>query len=144
MIDLYPNSTLLYQWLIFMAALVVLNWGVFRPVLRLLRERRQRTEGDEKRAAEFEGKITDLKSQVDAGLEKARHEGQEIIQHLRQEAEASSQQTMELARQRMEAQLGQMRTDLEKAGKEAELQLKQHARKLADELGTNVLERPVS
>lgn len=144
MIDLYPNETLVIQWLLFMVALIILNWGVFRPILKLIRERHLRTEGDEAQAQEFGKKIMELSSKVDESLQRARQEGQEIILGLRQEAESTSAKTTELARQRMESQLADVRRALEKESVEAELQLKQHAKDLANELGKQVLERPLT
>lgn len=143
MIELFPDITLAYQWVLFMATLLVLNWGVFRPALKIIRERRQRTEGDERRAAEFGQKIGELTAKVDLHLAQARQEGQLLMQEIRGAAESVASKTTQLARQRMETQLKAMRTALEKEAKAAELQLKQHAGTLAKDLSERVLERPL-
>ena len=143
MIELFPDITLLYQWVLFMAVLLVLNWGIFRPALKIIHERRQRTEGDERRAAEFGHKISELKAKVDHHLAQAKLEGQVLMQEIRGEAEGVATKTTQLARQRMETQLGAIRGLIETEAKAAELQLKQHTGTLAKELGERVLERPL-
>ncbi len=138
MIELIPDSTIFYQWGIFIASILVLNFGVFQPALKIIQARRVATVGDEAEAERYENKIVELSERIDESLEGARREGQEIIQQLRQAAETASTETIRLARENMETQLKQVRSQLEQQSKEVELQLKQHAQEMAADLSSRV------
>ena len=143
MIDLMPNFSLFYQWGLFLTAFIVLNFLVFRPTLRLIAARRSATEGDEAKATDFQAKSAELNERIDDNLARARREGQEIIQRLRQDSEAESSEIILKARERMDEHLQQVRSQVERETKEAQLQLKQHAQGLAGLLASRVLGRKV-
>ena len=141
MIDLMPNSTLFYQWALFLIALAVLHFCVFRPTLRIIAARQSATDGDEARAAEFESKSQELTVRIEENLARARRDGQQIVSRLRQQAEEEAQAFIATARQQMDEHLMKVRTSLEKETKEVELQLRQHSRDLAGQVVSKILGR---
>lgn len=143
MIDLMPNATLFYQWGLFLIAVAVLNFFVFRPTLRIIAARQSATDGDEARAAEFESKSEELSGRIEENLERARRDGLQTLGRLRQQAEEEGQAIIATARQQMDEHLLKVRTTLDKQSKEVELQLRQHSRDLAGQVATRILGRKV-
>ncbi len=144
MINLLPDITLLYQWAIFIVAVFVLNFLIFRPALRIILARRQATHGDEELAAEFEKKVGQLSLRIEKSLKEARSEGHDIMVQLRQDAEHVAQDTIQAARGKMDEELQSVREKLDQESKEVEMQLKQHAQDLSSLLAQRVLGRNVS
>lgn len=143
MIELMPDATLFYQWALFLAAVAVLHFFVFRPTLRIIAARKSATDGDENRAAEFETKSQELAERIDENLDRARRDGQQLMGRVRQQAEEEAQGIIADARQQMDEHLMKVRTTLEKQTKEAELQLRQHSKALAGQVAAQVLGRKI-
>jgi F0F1-type ATP synthase membrane subunit b/b' len=142
-IELLPDWTIAYQWVIFMLVVLVLNWGIFQPALHLLAARRAATKGANEEAEECEARIVELSQAVELSLRSARQEGQEIIQGLRQEADLLATQSIQEARVAMETHVRAAEARVSKQAKESDLQLRQHAQELAQELGQRLLERNI-
>lgn len=141
MIELMPDTTILYQWVMFILALLILTFGVFRPALKIVMARRSATEGDEAKAVEYEERIAELSRQIEASLDEARHAGHAVMSELRQEAEEVASETVRQSREKMESHLRDVRKALGKQSKEVELQLRQHSQALAGDLAKRVLGR---
>ena len=143
MIDLMPNETIFIQWAFFLTALTVLYYFVFRPSLRIIQARRAATDGDEAKAAEFQQKSQELTERIEDNLARARRDGQETMQRLKQEGETHAAETLLKALERMDEHLFSMRAALDKESKSAEMQLMQYSQKLGSELAEKVLGRKV-
>ncbi len=143
MIDLLPNITLVYQWVIFMVAVLTLHFVVFRPTLRILDERKSRTEGEKEAAHALEEKSRDLLAQVEKGMEEARQTGVRKKEELRSVAAKFSEDVLKKTRLELEKKMEETRTTVARESKEAALQLRQQARDLARDIAVKVLEREI-
>lgn len=143
MIDLLPNTTLVAQWVIFMVAVLTLHFVVFRPTLRILEQRKSRTEGEKEAAHALEEKSRDLLAQVERGMEEARQTGVRKKEELRSAAAKFSEDVLKKTRVELEKKMEETRTTVERESKEAALQLRQQARDLAHAIAVKVLEREI-
>lgn len=139
--DIFPNSTVLFQWFLFMTALFALHLGVFRPTLHLIQERRLRTSGEREKAEELLKRVGLLSDQYEKKMAEARLIGiQEKEERLRNGGEVARDHLRE-ARQRIDSQLEKLRQSLEAQGLQVSLQLKQHAQELGQAIAVKIIGR---
>jgi F-type H+-transporting ATPase subunit b len=139
MISLLPDHTLVIQWLIFVLVLCVLNFGIFRPILKILRERQNKTKGERLRAEEFEKKAAQLTAQYEEELTKARLQGNQERDRLCKEGEQVYSEIVKATRATEEAKLEEIRSDLAQKRQSATTQLEKTAQDMGQEVATMVL-----
>ncbi len=144
MIDLLPNETVLYQWVIFMIAVLTLHFGVFRPTLRILEERKSRTSGAKKNAKELEEKSQEMLTACEKKLEEARLVGVKKKDEIRTVGEKYAGELLKKTRAELERQMEEARQKIDQQAKEASLLLKQSIREIARDLAAKALERGIS
>lgn len=144
MIDLFPNETILFQWLLFMTALWALHFGIFRPALRLIRERGERTEGERQRAEQLMAHAESLLQACEQKIVEARTTGLKDRENRLREGEGKGREIVGQAREGIGKELDKMRHRLESSQREASLHLKQYAEELGKMIAEKVLERPLS
>jgi F0F1-type ATP synthase membrane subunit b/b' len=143
MIDLVPNHTIAYQWVIFMTAFLILHYGVFRPTLKIIELRKSKTVGEKDTAHELEEKSKEMEALLARRMEEARLEGIRKKDAHRTTGEKIVDDLMKKTRAEIEQEMGRSRAEVEKQSKEAALQLRQQARDLGREIAVKVLERDV-
>ncbi len=143
MIDLFPNATIFIQWGLFAVALITLHFGIFRPTLRILRERRLRTEGERETAKSLEIRALELTALCEKKVEEARATGGRKKEEIRAAGEKVVAGLLQKTRGDMEAQMEAMRQTIERESREASMQLKQHAQEIAREIAGKVLGREI-
>ncbi|MBI2082371.1 MAG: hypothetical protein HYT76_02265 [Deltaproteobacteria bacterium] len=126
-----------------MTALFALHFGVFRPVLHLIQQRKDRTSGERERVEQLNQRIETLVAQCDKRLEEGRRTGALEKERLLQEAETASREVIHSVRQEIEKEMEKARTDLDRQARSISLQLKQHAQELGREIASKVLEKGV-
>lgn len=137
-VHLLPDKTLIYQLLIFLVVLVGLNHLVFKPVLRLIRLRRDRTKGAEETILKLAEKTESLLKEYETKMVKAKQEGFSLKEAIRREGEEQGKKIVEEAKQAAMSQLEtvkkEMAKETERAGKKLEEEAKQLSRSLAEKL----------
>lgn len=141
MIDLSVNETALFQWAIFMIAFLILNFGIFRPVLRILEERKAKTVGEKETALKLNEKSQEMRTVYDKKMEEARLEGIRKKDVLRTSGEKYVDDLLKKTRGETESSMEAARGEIDRQSKEAALQLRQQARDLGREIAVKVLER---
>ena len=141
--DIFPNETVIFQWFLFMTALLALNFGVFRPVLHLIKERRERTAGEKEKAREMMERADRLVSLCQTRLAEARGVGSKMREERLREGEAHGRDLVAKARVVMDQKMEGLRKQLEAETRQAGLQLKQYAQGLGTEMAEKILERTV-
>jgi F-type H+-transporting ATPase subunit b len=126
-----------------MIAFVILNFGVFRPVLRILEERKAKTVGEKETARHLTEKSQEMRTLYDKRIEEARLEGIRKKETLRNSGEKYVEDLLKKTRGETEASMEVARGDIDRQSKEAALQLRQQARDLGREITVKVLERNV-
>lgn len=143
MIDLVPNETIVFQWVIFMIAFVILHFGVFRPTLKILEARKLKTVDEKETAHQLSEKTKEMKLLYDRRLEEARLEGIRKKNELRAVGEKFVEDLLKKTRAETEQSAERTRADIDRQSKEAILQLRQQARELGREIAVKVLERNI-
>ena len=144
MIDLFPNETLIFQWLLFMTAFGALHFGIFRPALRLIQERTERSEGERERAEQLMAHAESLLQVCEQKIAEARTTGLQDRGNRLREGERRGREIIGQAREEIGKDLDKMRHRLETSQREASLHLKQYAEDLGQMIAEKVLERPLS
>ncbi len=144
MINLFPDITIVYQWLNFIAAVLVLHYGIFKPVLKVLEERHLRTIGERDNARLLTDKSEGILKTCEKRLEEARLAGSRKTEEVRAQAGQQAEEILKKARQDVERRREEVRQKIDHSVKECSLQLKQHARELGREMASKILEREVA
>lgn|GEM_PF-2692973 len=143
MIDLLPNITVLYQWVIFMIALLTLHFGVFKPVLRILNERKAKTTGAKENAIRLQHRSDEILDQCEKKIEQARTAGMRKREERLQSAEKIKEELLKNTRDEIDERLEKVHHQIEVETKEATLQLNQYAQQMGHEIASKLLEREI-
>jgi F-type H+-transporting ATPase subunit b len=143
-IQLVPDGTLILHVIIILVMVFVLNATLYKPINRILEAREKRTRG---RMSEAQEIMTDVSQKL------ANYERQ--LRQARADAYALSEQERTAAMQARQQKLNEMRAQLsESIAKEKQViaeqaagargSLEDESRRLASEISSRVLNRPVS
>ena len=138
------NFAVVIQIALFILIVLICGPLLIKPTLRLLEERRERTEGAREEARKLEQESDDRLGEIEESLVVARKEGQEEREGIRmkkvQEAEAAVTQARDEARKEIET----MRDGIEKEKEDARATLKAEIEALAKDIATRLLGREVA
>lgn len=143
-IRLLPDWTFFVQLAIFLVVMVCLNGLVFQPVLRLLRLRKSRTEGDRKRIEELKEKTQDLMKEYAQKIQEAKREAFIMKEALRKEGNEQGQKIIQEAKQAGLTQIEKAKTEIEGLAKTCTEQLETHADVLSRQIAEKVLGRSLN
>ena len=131
------DYTVLFQMVLFVGLMLVLQPLLFDPVLRIFALREQRTEGAKKQARELDEQAGELLERYQRELERVNHVAAQEREHLRtetanilNEARSATTRIIDDGRRRIEAEVNKIQFDL---GKESE--------RLSRQIATQVLGR---
>jgi len=138
-IQLVPDGTLLIHIAMILVMIWVLNRTFFRPINRIIESRDKKKGG---RSTEAEGILKDVtakKSEYTEGLLEARNEGYELIEKGRKEAIAKKASQVEAAKLETAQFVESENAELDKQIAEAENLISDEAKKMADQISSNIL-----
>lgn len=138
-----PNETVLIQWVIFMVAFLVLNFGVFQPVLRILNERRALTLGARDQAKSLDHHIQELTVQCEKKVEEARAVGNSQRMEIRRAGEKAAEELLKKTRAEVDQKLDEIRHKIDRESKGAAMQLRQYAQTISHEAASKILGREI-
>lgn len=136
LIDL--DITVVFQLVLFLVLLVILNKLAFQPLLALRAERRKRTEGARDAADEAAARSTRLEETVQSGLADANRAGTAERNSLRDTAAASEAEALGKERGEGAARIQAERDRLERSRESILPDLDRSSRELAEQLVTKL------
>ncbi|MBI2500743.1 MAG: ATP synthase F0 subunit B [Deltaproteobacteria bacterium] len=142
--DLLPNQTLVFQWFIFITAALALHWGVFRPVIRILSLREEKTVGEQERTVQLIKRGERLANDYARKIDEARTLGGRERGSVLREAEEFQRQTLQQAKEEVNRQIESLRLTLEREARQASIELKKYSNEAAQETVEKILERKLS
>lgn len=142
-IQLFPDRTLFIQLGIFLAVVFCLNHFVFQPVLKILRLRRAKTEGDRKKITEIVQKTEQLMKEYEAKMQEAKKEAFQIKEGIRREGREQGLNIVQEARQASLTQIEKIKKEIAGAATQATAQLESQAEVLSRQIAEKVLGRPL-
>ena len=143
MIELLPDGTILFQWAIFITAVLTLHFGIFRPTLRILNERKVRSLGEKETAKNLDEKSQEMLVLCEKRIEEARLVGWQKKAELRSSAEKFAEDLLKKTRAELQQKMDETRGQVESESREAAFKLRQEARDLSNRIATKVLEREI-
>jgi len=135
------NFTLIAQLAIVLSLMVVLSQLVFKPFLNLLRERRERVEGAEKRARELQQKTGELIERYREAISAAQAEGTMIREEIRKESLAKELEVLQKAMEDANRIIQEMKLRIGEEASLARAGLRLHAQNLSLEIAEKILGR---
>jgi F-type H+-transporting ATPase subunit b len=135
------NWTLLMQAANFAVLLLVLNIVLFRPILGVVRARREEIEGSLQRAKNLEGQIEEKMSRYQERLQEARLKGSQEKMKLRQEAALEEGRILGEAQRNASESLHTIKDRVSAEAEKARQDLRRETESLASSIASRVLGR---
>ena len=143
-IQLVPDGTLFLHIAIILIMVFVLNATLFKPINRILEERERRTRGRSSEASDILRRVDDGVSKYERTLREARAEGYRLMEQERSVAMSERQERLNAVREEVNLALNEQKKELSAQAEEARSTLALDARRLAADIGAQILRRQVS
>jgi F-type H+-transporting ATPase subunit b len=143
-IQLVPDGTLFLHIAIILMMVYVLNSTLFKPINRILEEREKRTRGRSGEASEIMRSVDEGLSKYERTLREARAEGYRLMEEERSAAMIARQNKLNAVREEVKITLDQQKRELGAQADLARSTLAVDSRRLAAEIGAQILRRRVS
>jgi len=143
-IQLVPDGTLLLHVLIILVMVYVLNATLFKPINRILENREKRTRGRLTEAQEILKNVSEKLAEYERALRAARTEAYAFTERERAGELRDRQQKLDEMRARLAASIASEKEAIQRQAQAARITLEGDARRIAVEIGTLVLSRPVT
>ena len=143
-IQLVPDGTLFFHIALILIMVFVLNATLFKPINRILEERERRTRGRSGEAQDILQRVEEKVAQYERTLREARSEGYRIMEQERAVAISERQARLTAIRDEIDHSVAEQREAIRGQVEGARASLEQEARRLAAEIGSQILHRPLS
>jgi F-type H+-transporting ATPase subunit b len=143
-IQLVPDGTLLLHVLIILVMVYVLNATLFKPINRILENREKRTRGRLTEAQEILQNVSEKLAEYERALRAARREAYAFTERERAGEMRDRQQKLDEMRARLAESIASEKEAIQRQAQDARITLEGDARRIAVEIGTLVLSRPVT
>jgi F-type H+-transporting ATPase subunit b len=142
-IQLVPDGTLLLHLIIIVLMVWVLNRTLFKPINLILEERERRGEGLLGEAGKMAASVEESLRNYEQTLRAARAEGYSRLEQERADAIRAREAQLAAAKAELNESIANEKQLIGKQVEEARGTLAQEARKLAIEISSHILGRPV-
>lgn len=140
-INLFPDKTIFIQLGIFLVVLFALNALVFQPVLKILRLRRSKTEGDREKLEDLNRQTTQIVKEYEDKMSQAKAEAFAMKEAIRKEGELQGQRIVQEARAASLAQIEKMKQEIQSAAQKTGEELERQSDLLSRNIAEKVLGR---
>ena len=143
-IQLVPDGTLILHVIIILVMIYVLNATLYKPINQILESREKRTRGRLTEAQEIMQSVSEKISEYERSLRQARAEAYAQTEAQRAAAMKERQEKVTEMRAQLTQTIAQEKKTIEQQAGEARITLDVESRRLAREIGSRVLSRPLS
>jgi F-type H+-transporting ATPase subunit b len=143
-IQLVPDGTLFLHIIIILLMVFILNATLFKPINRILEEREKRTRGRSGEAHEILQRVEEQVTKYELTLREARSEGYHLMEQERAQAVGERQERLSAVRDEISRSVASEKEAIQTQVMEARASLNQEARRLAADIGSQILNRPIS
>ncbi|MFQ5735339.1 MAG: hypothetical protein ACE5GY_00570 [Thermodesulfobacteriota bacterium] len=137
------DITLLYQMIGFVVLLFIMNNLLYKPLLKILKERDERIDGTLKNASRTEKEVEEGLKEYEQRLKEATVKGVEARNKIRQEALDAEKEILDAAREKAAGEMAVMKRGLEKSKRDALDELKAETKTLSRSIAEKILDRKV-
>jgi len=142
-IQLVPDGTLILHVIIVLVMVYVLNATLYRPINRILEARERRTKGRLSEAEELLNDVSNKLSEYERTLRQARAEAYAFAEAERGKAMQERQKKLNEMRQQLADSISMEKQTIDQQVEEARAALETESQRIAQEIGSRVLSRPV-
>jgi len=143
-IQLVPDGTLFLHVLIILVMVYVLNATLFKPINQILEAREKRTRGRLTEAQEIMGNVSEKLAEYERALRAARTEAYAFTERERAGEMQDRQRKLDEMRAKLTASIALEKEAIQRQAQEARVTLEGEARRIAVEIGSRVLSRPIT
>ncbi|PYS49792.1 MAG: hypothetical protein DMF68_09035 [Acidobacteria bacterium] len=143
-IQLVPDGTLIFHIVIILVMVFVLNATLFKPINRILEEREKRTRGRSGEAQDILRRVDEKLAHYEHTLREARTEGYRLMEQERGAAMSERQAKLSAVREEINQLVAEEKDSIRGQAEEARATLEQDARRIAADIGAQILHRPIS
>ncbi len=143
-IQLVPDGTLLLHLLLIVIMIAVLNSTLFKPINKVLEERESRTAGRLSEAQSMLAKVKESLAEYERKLREARTEGYRLMERERLAALQEREKKIASVKEEIGHWVAEEKINLARQSESVQATLKVEAQKIALEIGSQILRRPVS
>jgi F-type H+-transporting ATPase subunit b len=143
-IQLVPDGTLILHVIIILVMVYVLNATLFKPINQILASREKRTRGRLTEAEEIMESVSEQVSQYERSLRQARGEAYALAEAQRAEAMKERQQKVNEMREQLAQSIAHEKETIQQQAADARVVLEAESHRIASEIGSRVLSRPIS
>ena len=136
-----PDYTLFIQIANFLLLMVLLNAILYRPIRRILKNRREEMDGFHNKIQDFEGKFASYTKKIQEGTAEARKEGLKEKESLKKNGQEEEKQMLREASSKISGKIGDARKETEEKLKGVRLSLEKEMALFSKELAEKVLGR---
>jgi F-type H+-transporting ATPase subunit b len=141
-IQLVPDGTLILHVIIILVMVYVLNATLYKPINRILEAREKRTKGRLGEAQEILQDVSSKLSEYERSLRQARAEAYQFTEAESAAAMQERQKKLNEMRQQLSESVARERQAIQAQADEARASLESDAQRIAQEIGSRVLDRP--
>lgn len=135
------DKTVIFQIVIFVAAIFILNSVLFKPLFELVDKREELTTGAIKEANELREKIDQIIKEYNAKLGEARSQASEERSKIRNDAIKASDDIIKKARDEAQTLINQAKDKLELEKEEQERGIEPEIKSLGRNMASRILEK---
>ncbi len=143
-IQLVPDGTLILHIVIILVMVFVLNATLFKPINRILEEREKRTRGRSGEAQDILRRVDEKLAHYENTLREARAEGYRLMERERAAAMSERQTKLNAVREEVNRLIAEEKESIYAQADEARASLEKDARRIAADIGAQILHRPIS
>lgn len=143
-IQLVPDGTLILHVIIILLMVFILNATLYRPINRILEAREKRTRGRLSEAQEIMQNVSEKLTNYERQLRQARAEAYASTEQLRTAAMQERQHKVNEMRQQLAESIAKEKQAVAQQAAAARTTLESESRRIAGEISSRVLNRPVS
>jgi len=143
-IQLVPDGTLILHIIIILVMVFVLNATLFKPINRILEERERQTRGRSSEAQEILRRVEEKLTHYEHTLREARAEGYRLMEQERATAMSERQAKLNAVREEINQLIAGEKEAIRAQAEEARSTLEKDTRRIAAEIGAQILHRPIS
>jgi len=142
-LNLVPNATLIFQMVLFLVLMVILDRVLFKPMLRVIEERKARTEGRRKAAAQADAEAGSIWESYQKKIAEARAGAEVTRMEVIRKAEGEAAKISETATHESEKTLAEMRARVRADADSAKAAVKGEVEAMARSMAEKILGRAV-
>lgn len=142
-IQLVPDGTLFFHIALILLMIFFLNKTLFKPINRILDERERRIKGGLSEARKVLHDVEESIARYERSLREARAEGYRLLEQERAEAMRERQLKLNEVREEIGRLVEEQKEAIRAQSEEARATLEKDARRMAAEISSHILHRPV-